>query len=71
MKKNMGTFDRIARSGLALVFIVLLLTETVTGLAAWIFGVLAVVFLLTSAVSTCPLYAPLHISTRGDKSTTH
>ena len=71
MKKNMGTIDRIARSGLALVFIVLLLTETVTGLAAWIFGVLAVVLLLTSAVSFCPLYAPLHISTRGDKSTTH
>ena len=65
MKKNMGTFDRIARSGLALVFTVLLLTETVTGLAAWIFGVLAVVLLLTSAVSFCPLYAPLKLSTRG------
>lgn len=71
MKKNMGTFDRVARTALAVVFIVLLLTETVTGIAAWVLGVLTLVLLLTSAVSFCPLYAPLNISTRGDKSTTH
>jgi hypothetical protein len=71
MKKNMGTFDRIARTGLALVFIVLLATEMVTGLVAWILGVLTVVVLLTSAVSFCPLYAPLNISTRNDEMNKH
>jgi hypothetical protein len=71
MKKNMGTFDRIARTVIALLFIVLLIAEMVTGLIAWILGVFAVVLLLTSAVSFCPLYAPLNISTRGNKSTTH
>ncbi len=71
MKTNMGSYDRVARALLALVFIVLLLTETVTGLAAWMLGVLAAVLLLTSAVSFYPLYAPLNFSTRGDKSTTH
>lgn len=71
MKKNMGSFDRVARTALALVFIILLVTETVAGLTAWLLGVLTLILLLTSAVSFCPLYAPLNISTRGDKSTTH
>jgi hypothetical protein len=64
MTKNMGTPDRLARVIVALAIGVLLLTGTLTGTAAWILGILAVVFLLTSAVSTCPLYIPFKISTR-------
>ena len=71
MKKNMGTFDRVARTALALIFIILLITETVTGITAWVLGVLTLVLLLTSAVSFCPLYAPLNISTRGDATANH
>ncbi len=64
MTKNMGTLDRTVRVIAALAVGILLLTGTLTGTAAWILGILAVVFLLTSAVSTCPLYIPFKISTR-------
>jgi hypothetical protein len=69
MKKNVGTIDRILRAGLALVFAVLIATQTVGAVLAWILGILAVTLLVTSAVSFCPLYAPLGITTRGDEST--
>ena len=63
MKKNMGSIDRILRTVLAVVVIVLYFTNQITGTAAIILGVLAVVFLLTSLVGFCPLYVPLGIST--------
>ena len=63
MKKNMGTIDRIIRVVLALVVGILYLAGQITGMAAIILGVFAVVFLLTSAVGFCPLYVPLGIST--------
>ena len=65
MVKNMGTLDRGLRVVVALVIAVLYFTHQITGVAAIVLGVLAVVFLLTSAVSTCPLYLPFGISTRG------
>ncbi|MDZ4698492.1 MAG: DUF2892 domain-containing protein [Rhodothermales bacterium] len=64
MKKNMGTIDRIIRVVVALVIGILYFTNQLTGTAAIILGILAVVFLLTSAVSTCPLYLPFGLSTR-------
>jgi hypothetical protein len=64
MKKNIGTADRIVRIFLAAIFGILLFTGAVSGLTAITLGVLAVVFLSTSVVSTCPLYLPFKISTR-------
>ncbi|HXG01191.1 MAG TPA: DUF2892 domain-containing protein [Bacteroidota bacterium] len=64
MVKNMGTADRAIRTIAAVVLIVLLLTGTISGVWGTIFGILAIVFLATSAVGFCPLYAPLKISTR-------
>ena len=64
MKKNMGIIDRLIRTLLAVVVIVLYLTGKITGVAAIILGIFAVIFLLTSAISFCPLYLPLKISTR-------
>ena len=64
MKTNMGLVDRLVRSVLAVVVIVLYLTGQLTGIAAVVLGVLAIVFLATSAVSFCPLYLPLGISTK-------
>ena len=61
MVKNMGSADRIIRSVLGIVFIV---TGFVSGGWTWILAILGVVFLGTSAVSTCPLYLPFGISTR-------
>jgi len=64
MKKNMGNADRLIRFVLAIVVAVLYFTNQITGTAALILGILAVIFLLTSAVGFCPLYVPFKISTK-------
>jgi hypothetical protein len=65
VKKNMGTIDRIIRVVLALGVLGLYLAHQITGTAAIVLGVLAVIFVLTSMISFCPLYAPFKFSTRG------
>jgi hypothetical protein len=65
MKKNMGTIDRIIRILLASVVIILYITGSITGFAAIILGILAIVFIITSMISFCPLYVPFKISTIG------
>ena len=67
MQKNMGSIDRIARVIVALAIGVLFLLGEISGLAAIILGILAVVFLLTSAMGSCPLYIPLKLNTIGKK----
>ncbi|MFC1551897.1 DUF2892 domain-containing protein [Candidatus Latescibacterota bacterium] len=64
MKKNMGTIDRAIRVLLAVVIAVLYFIGAITGMAAVILGIFAVIFLLTSSVSFCPLYVPFKLSTR-------
>ena len=63
MKKNMGSADRIIRIILAVVFGVLYFTGTVTGTLGIILLVLGGVFLLTSLISSCPLYSLVGLST--------
>lgn len=63
MKKNMGTIDRVIRIVLAIVVAILYLNGSITGTAAIILGILAVVFILTSVIGFCPLYVPFKIST--------
>ena len=63
MKANMGTTDRVIRLVLAAVMIFLAYSGTVTGIVATVFYILAVVFILTSLVRTCPLYMPFGLST--------
>jgi len=63
MKKNMGTADRTIRTILAVVFAVLYFTNVITGTLGIVLMVLAAVFLLTSLVSFCPLYAPFGLKT--------
>ncbi len=63
MKKNMGALDRIIRTILAVVVIVLYFIKQISGTAAIILGIIALVFLLTSLIGFCPLYVPLKIST--------
>ena len=65
MAKNMGSADRVIRIALAGTVAALYFAGQITGTAAVVLGVLAAVFVLTSAVGTCPLYAPLGISTKG------
>lgn len=64
MKKNMGTVDRMLRTLLALLVGVLYYLDIISGTVAIVLGVLAIVFLLTSMISTCPLYMPFGLSTR-------
>ena len=65
MPKNMGTIDRLFRVVLALGVLGLYLTHQISGTAALILGTLAIIFVLTSLMSFCPLYLPFHLSTRG------
>ena len=70
MKLNMGSLDRGIRVVVAIVIGVLYFTGQISGTAAIILGILAVVFLLTSVVGSCPLYLPFGLSTRGKETTT-
>lgn len=64
MKKNMGTVDRAVRIVLAIVVAVLYFTNMISGTAAIILGIIAIVFLLTSFVGVCPAYLPLGLNTK-------
>jgi len=64
MKKNMAIADRIFRVVLVALVAVLYFSHVLSPVAAIILGVLAVVFLLTSIVGTCPIYLLLGISTK-------
>lgn len=64
LNKNMGTLDRIIRLIVAALIAVLYFTGNLSGLAAIILGILAVIFVITSLVSFCPLYLPFGLSTR-------
>ncbi len=63
MKHNMGSIDRALRIVAAVVIGILYFTNQISGIAAIILGIIAVVFLLTSVVAFCPLYLPLKLST--------
>lgn len=63
MKRNMGNVDRIIRILLAIVFISLYFTNTITGTWGLVLIALSVVFALTSFVSFCPLYVLVGLST--------
>jgi hypothetical protein len=64
MPKNMGTIDRIIRTILAVIVIVLYLTGQISGIAAIVLGVFAAIFLVTSAIGFCPAYYPFKFSTK-------
>ncbi len=59
----MGNADRIIRVIIAAIISVLYFTGTISGTLGIVLLVLAGVFVLTSFISFCPLYAPFGIST--------
>lgn len=63
MTKNVGTTDRIIRFIIAVAIAILYFGGVITGIQAIVLGVLAVVFLATSALGFCPLYTPFNFST--------
>ncbi len=63
MKKNIGTTDKAGRVLAALVIAVLYFTGLISGPLAIGLGVVALIFVVTSTISFCPLYLPFGIST--------
>jgi uncharacterized membrane protein YtjA (UPF0391 family) len=60
----MGTLDRLIRTAIAIIIGILYFTNVISGTTAIILGVIAIIFLLTSLISTCPLYLPFGLSTK-------
>jgi len=67
MKKNMGTIDKAIRMLIAVAIGILYFTSTIWGALAIILCILAVVFVLTSFISLCPLYLLFGIDTSNRK----
>lgn len=63
MKKNMGNTDRILRIMVAAIIAGLFFTNIISGTLGIILMVLAGIFVLTSLVSFCPIYAIVGLST--------
>lgn len=62
MKCNVGATDRTIRFILGIVLLLWAFTG-LSGTAAWVAGILGVVFLVTAAIRFCPLYLIFGINT--------
>jgi hypothetical protein len=67
--KNVGTVDKVIRLILVVVVVILYATKAISGTAAIIVGISALMLLLTSIVSYCPLYSVIKVSTRKKEKT--
>lgn len=65
MTKNIGNLDRAFRLVVVVAIGIAYLMGQSSGTLAIVLGVVALVFLLTSLVGTCPAYLPFGLSTRG------
>ncbi|MDJ0644362.1 MAG: DUF2892 domain-containing protein [Flavobacteriaceae bacterium] len=63
MKKNMGGADRIIRILIAVVIGILYYQNIIGGTLAYILIALAAIFVVTSFISFCPLYAVVGLNT--------
>ena len=59
----MGTIDRVARILVAILIGYLYFTKQISGTLGIVMIILAVVFILTSIISICPLYLPFGLKT--------
>lgn len=67
MKKNMGKTDRIVRVVIAVVIAGLYYGGYISGTLGLVLLILAAVFVITSFMGYCPLYAPLGLNTCANK----
>lgn len=67
MKKNMGKTDTRMRVIAAFIVLMLFFFELISGTLAIILVSVAVVLLITSLLSYCPLYAILGLSTKRNR----
>ena len=67
MKKNLGMLDRVLRFVVAIIIGYLFFTNQIAGGIGIVLLIIAGVFLVTSLISSCPLYMLLGLSTRKEK----
>lgn len=63
MKKNMGNTDKVIRILIAIAIALLYYFNVIEGSLAYVLMAVAIIFLLTSLISFCPLYKILGINT--------
>jgi hypothetical protein len=63
MKANMGTLDKVLRVAVAAVIVGLYLGNVISGTIAIVGLVVVGIFLLTSIIGFCPLYAVFGLNT--------
>ncbi len=63
MTRNMGLADRVLRVLVAILIAILYISGAIGGWVALVLGVIAVVFVVTSAMGFCPGYLPFKINT--------
>lgn len=63
----MGVADKVVRILIAIVIAALYFTNVITGTLGIVLLVLGGIFVLTSLISFCPLYAPFGLSTNKKK----
>lgn len=68
MKKNMGATDKSIRVLVAIIIALLYYFNAIEGTLAYVLMAFAIVFLLTSFISFCPLYVLFKINTCKTKS---
>lgn len=68
MKPNMGKYDRVIRTLIAVAIAILFFTKIITGTIGIVLLVLAGIFLISSFISFCPMYSVFGISTKKKQS---
>jgi hypothetical protein len=68
MINNMHVVDRLLRIIVAILILAFFYMGQISGLAAIILGIIAVIFVITSFIGYCPAYQLLGISTNVKKS---
>lgn len=64
MKANLGLIDKVVRVAIAVLVTVLFFTEIISGIMVFISLIVAVVLLITSSMSYCPVYGVCGINTK-------
>ena len=63
IKKNIGNIDKVIRILIAIVIAILFFGNVITGVLGIALLTVAVIFVLTSLISFCPLYIPFDVNT--------
>lgn len=64
MQNNVGKTDKLIRTIVALIIAALYFTGTIQGTVAAVLGIIAIIFVVTSLVGTCPIYLILKLSSK-------